>query len=106
MSLDVLASLCHGIAREKGFWEDDRPLATTLMLIVSELTEILEDDRNGLLKAPSKKLEGYTRFEEELCDVIIRCLDLAGRHRLRLDETLEAKLIYNTERKYKHGKEY
>ena len=44
-SLNELATVCHGIAREKGFWDEERNIGEALMLIVTELAEAMEAHR-------------------------------------------------------------
>ena len=45
-------------------------------------------------------------MEEELADLIIRALDFAGYHQLRLGEAILAKMTFNLNRPFKHGKKY
>ena len=80
--------------REAGEW---------IVLMPSEPSEALEADRNDL---EAENIPGFTGVEEELADVIIRILDFAGHHQLRLGEALSAKITYNLTRPYKHGKAY
>jgi NTP pyrophosphatase (non-canonical NTP hydrolase) len=112
----------HRNAVAHGWWEDsdnvrasleDRPddLATyhvnemgaKLALIHSEVSEALEAVREG--NPPSEKLsdDGLSLLEEELADVVIRCMDLAGRHGLRLAQAIEAKHVFNLGRSHRHG---
>lgn len=48
----------------------------------------------------------YTRMAEELADIVIRVLDLAGGLELDLASVIEAKHAYNTTRPRKHGKKF
>ena len=105
-NFNELSSFCYRQARCKGFWDGNRELGTSLMLISSELSEILEADRKGQLNSPSSKIPKCSNFEEELMDVIIRCLDLAGRNDLDLDRAFTHKMAVNAMRKHKHGKNY
>lgn len=43
-------------------------------------------------------------FEEEIADAIIRLLDSAGGHGVNIGRHIEAKLLYNKTRPFKHGK--
>lgn len=96
------ATLIHAWNEHQGFWDEDNT-GEKFALMHSELSEGLEADRKDL---PSDKIEGFTGVEEELADCVIRILDFAGYHGLRLGEALFAKLQYNLDRPYMHGKRY
>lgn len=78
--LPSLAKAIHEEAMTKGFWDKKRNLGEMLMLIVSELSEALEADREPPPNEESAlfyygengKPEGVIT---ELADAIIRCLD-------------------------------
>jgi NTP pyrophosphatase (non-canonical NTP hydrolase) len=104
---------------EKGFYDKSRELGTMLMLIVSELSEALEADRNGRHcdieeVAASHDIsdpvvfKGFIKdsFEDELADVFIRMFDLCGYLGLDIQKYIDAKLKYNEQREHKHGKSY
>jgi len=104
----------HGVD-EKGVNQDD--LSRKLMLVVSELAEAQEAERNGVsvwrkdtntpIPSPDefKKLYRGT-IEEEIADAVIRLADIAGMIGMNLDWWVSAKMEYNRQRPYKHGKEY
>lgn len=118
ISLNKLATTINNWAYTKGFWDSalhERILDNTervelllktksqkLMLIVSEVSELLE----GLRKPTEGGLEGFTNEEEEAADVIIRMLDYAGQYQLRIGEAVLAKMAKNEGRPFKHGKEF
>lgn len=85
-------------AFNSGFWEFPHPcdaqVATKFALIHSEVSEALEAHR---------KNQGKRRIGEELCDIIIRTLDLAEGLGINLDEILAVTIPANKERPYKHG---
>jgi len=110
-----LEEYIHGMAKDKGFWEEDDDLdlpthiviAQKLCLVHSEISEALEGARGsgyGDLGASSDKIPEYSSVEEELADAIIRVFDLAGRLDLDIIGAISAKLDYNFNRPYKHGK--
>lgn len=60
--LNVLAKEINDTAREKGFWDKERNLGEMLMLVISELAEGLEEDREG------RPLVWYRHFDGETLD--------------------------------------
>jgi len=70
----------------------------------SELSEALEADRES--NPESEKIEGFSEVEEELADLMIRVMDAAGERNFRIGDAIVAKMAYNTDRPYKHGKDY
>lgn len=105
---DNLAMNLHKIAVEKGFWGtaedhdaiDDIFIAKQCMMIVSEVTEVMEAVR---------KDKGEEEITKEFADIIIRTLDLyagmveAGYTKLSLDQALREKIEFNKTRPEKHG---
>ena len=100
---DNLAINLHEIAVEKGFWPedvDDIFVAKQCMMIVSEVTEVMEAIR---------KDKGEEEITKEFADIIIRTLDLyagvveAGYTKLSLDQMLREKVEFNKTRPEKHG---
>ena len=93
-SLNELSALCHGIAKEKGFWDEDRNTGDMLMLVVTELAEAMESYRR----------EEKENFKVEIADTFIRLLDLCGGMDIDIEEEIEKKCHKNKNRPYKHGK--
>lgn len=118
--LNQAAETVHNAARKNGFWDKESSVAEKLMLIVTELGEACEADRNGKKAASvfpyttpmnDYDTEFFRRnykdtFEDELADVMIRLLDLAGGLGIDIEWHVNAKFEYNQTRPYKHGKEY
>lgn len=101
MSVAQLQEQIHRTAVEHGWWDQSRPIGEALMLIVTELAEAMEAYRDG--NPESDKIEGFSKVEEELADTIIRILDLAGGMGFDIQGALEAKMMYNETRPYRHG---
>jgi len=100
---DDLAEDLHGTAKEKGFWPeeiDDIFIAKQCMMIVSEVTELMEAVR---------KDKGEQEIVLETADILIRTLDLyaglveAGYTTISLDYALQEKSNINKDRPQKHG---
>lgn len=89
--------------REKQFETGWKNIPEKLMLIVSEISEAMEDYRNGkiLLEYENDKPIGLA---SELADTIIRILDLSDALGIDLQETIRIKMKYNETRPIKHGR--
>jgi len=96
MEIKEFCEQAHNAAIKKGFWHDGRPISELLMLIVSELGEAYEADRN----------EDEKNFNEEIADCFIRLGDLVGALDIDIEKEIKKKMKYNEARKYKHGKKY
>lgn len=98
--ISTIQELCHGLAKEAGWWEGrdiSDPLAcgAVYALIHSELSEGLEGMRKDLMDDHLL----YRKMEEvELADAIIRILDYAGAKDLDVGGALIEKLEYNRNR--------
>ena len=105
-TLAGLAAEIHAENKDKGFWDHERPLTETTMLIVSELAEAVEEEREGredMWYGDDGKPEGV---DVELVDALIRLLDLLGSRYADVDLIMREKRAYNRSRPKKHGKEY
>jgi len=99
-----VAAEIHVWAVNKGFWPAGRNDGEIIALIHSELSETLEALRHG--NPPSETIEGFSHVEEELADTVIRIMDFAAARGYRVAEAVEAKMVFNGTRPYKHGKEF
>jgi NTP pyrophosphatase (non-canonical NTP hydrolase) len=122
----------HVTSVRHGWWADEEAGSTKsipekLMLIVSEVSEALEEYRmkdklpdgfhflgqryqkgkTGLVfefrKGGSGKPMKPLGFRSELADIVIRVMDLAERHGIDLQKDIEEKMLFNETRPYRHG---
>ena len=98
---DELTNDAHVTALEKGWWNVPPSDATLIALMHSELSEALEAVRHG--NPNDDKIPAFSGLEAELADVVIRIMDMAGRHDMRIAEAILAKIEFNKTREFKHG---
>lgn len=127
--LTELSKIVYEANKEKGFHDKGRSFAETCMLIVSEISEAVEADRNELglndelgkelvsvcyselvhnktFDAEQFKDEIKDSVEDELADALIRILDEAGRRGMDIEAHVMLKLAYNKTRPRLHGKKF
>lgn len=103
-AVDTLAKKCYSNSYEHGFWDvTPRNKAEMICLIHSELSECLEGVRDH---SEDKHCPEFTSEEVELADAMIRILDYAFGHNLRLSDAMTAKMKFNINRPPKHGKNF
>lgn len=108
MTITELMSRAHRTACDKGWWDaEDRSIGEQIALMHSELSEALEEVRNGhpiteIYHAGSDGLKPEG-FAVELADVLIRIADTCEKYGVPLQEAIDEKLAYNASRPYRHG---
>ena len=130
MNINELAKEVHETAVAHGWWEKPPTLPEALCLIHAELSEALEEYREGnpliygtcALAAEDCKFSGVCDrvgrpgegegidgpckpegIAVELADVILRTLDLMAALGVDVDAVVMAKHKYNLGREYRHG---
>lgn len=91
----------HSNAKAHGWHDTPVDPITALALIHCEVSEAVEGLRHG--NPPSEHIPLFSAIEEELADIVIRCMDLAGAKGYRLHDAIIAKHEFNKTRPHKHG---
>lgn len=100
LAINKAAIKCHNNSFAHGFWDGEDNEFTTptkLMLIVSEVAEAMEGDRNGI---PVNEKGG---LGEELADIVIRVFDLARHNSIAIGTEIARKMEVNAGRPRMHG---
>lgn len=132
MDISKLMKEIHQNNIQKGFYDNEKNIGEMICLIHSEVTEVLEADRernytnleeDWHIKGMADKNFGRTyfddfyfknefeknvknTFEDELADILIRVFDLAEYKGIDIENHILAKVRYNKMRPYKHDKAY
>jgi NTP pyrophosphatase (non-canonical NTP hydrolase) len=88
-------------AKSKGWHDKPNDPVVSLALIHCEASEAVEAIRHG--NPPSEHIPRFSGVEEELADIVIRCMDLSQEKGYRLGEAIVAKHEFNRTRPIKHG---
>mgnify|MGYP003974498435 CR=1 FL=1 len=103
MNLNQWRDRLHKTAWDKGWHDKPRNYGEVLCLIHCEVSELMEAFRKGTLDDPCDKNNGLTCEQEEVADILIRVLDLAGSRGIDVERAVALKAEYNDGRAYRHG---
>lgn len=101
LSLNTLRDAIYADAVKHGMWEGEDGIDwyqeshSMIECEVDELYDAIEDRVNG---------HGDEHFTEELADVIIMSMSVAGKLGIDIDAAIRRKMEINKERPWKHGK--
>ena len=101
LTLNTLRDAIYEDAVKHGLWEDEDGIDwyqeshSMIECEVDELYDAIEDRVNG---------HGDEHFTEELADVIIASLSVAGKLGIDIDAAVRRKMEINKGRPWKHGK--
>lgn len=128
-TIDEIAQECYRISSSKGFhedyfktlkilsehteesevknynllqWFDSTAEQAEISRMHSELSEWIEGIRHD--NPPDDHIPHLTSAEVEAADIIIRVLDTCAKRNYNIGRALIAKMNYNRNRPYKHGK--
>ena len=99
MHLNELARSAHNTAVQKGWYNPPRTFPETLMMIVSECVEALEEYR---ISGNQDHIISHN-CAIELADILIRVLDTMAYYNIDAEAVITEKMTYNATRPYRHG---
>lgn len=129
LEINELRDMIHQNAKDHGWWEEERSFGEIIALCHSELSEALEEYRDGSPMIWNRcKIEEDVQCEPEsyyhtvhccakcghkdpkpegiaieLADCIIRILDYCGHAGIDIEEAIINKHEFNKSRPYRHG---
>jgi|SRR6185312_10022530 len=125
MTITELVERAHAMSRAKGWYDGEaanKNIGEMLALIHSEVSEALEDWRNGNMELKFLRCCDLARyghrdgcpgketgvgkpvgFPSEIADIAIRVGDLCGFLGIDLEKAVSEKMAYNATRPYRHG---
>ena len=102
MNLNEIAKEIHQNAVNHGWWDKERSLPEIIALCHSELSEALEEYRDGR-GCMVRRLQQARGIAVEMVDCIIRILDYLQYRNVDIEAVLRNKHEYNVTRPYRHG---
>lgn len=110
LSIESINYLCSEIYQDAvahGLWEGaeyetDAQMGNVMYHAARRIEDEVQELKQEGIRAARGKENGYS---EELADVIIMALSIAGHFNIDIDAEVRRKMAINKERPWKHGKE-
>lgn len=102
-SLNELRDQCFADADNHGLWDDDYVFVQTQPTEIMKRyasAELIEAEVHEMKRA----VDAPNHYAEELADVIIMALSVAGYLKIDIDAAVRQKMDANRIRKWRHGK--
>ena len=106
VTLNTLRDEVYEDALAHGLYDDEKYNRTHpfgLKFVMRSLAVRIKDEVRELISAALE--DGITHFAEELADIVILCLSVAGHLGIDIDAAVKRKMEINKTRPWKHGKE-
>lgn len=107
-SLNTLRDAIYEDAVKHGLWEKtDDPVGCSFLISdeAAELMNVANDVQIARWRFSFDETEAWENYVEELADVIIASLSVAGKLGIDIDAAVRRKMEINRARPWKHGKE-
>lgn len=103
LSLNILRDVIYQDAVAHGLWEGNNLLCNQTDVVTNEVMELLSASTAVTLAETAKeKKKAKEHFNEELADIVIGCLSLAGKLGIDIDAAIRRKMEINRNRPWKH----
>lgn len=102
ITLNDLRDEIYQDAVEHGLWDPKLPYP------LDDCCELINDELRELTEAADDyeyKEASMDNFCEELADIVIMCMSIAGLHGIDIDAAVKRKIEINKGRQWEHGKE-
>jgi hypothetical protein len=97
VGLNEMARHSHRHALDLGQWSGSKSqqLSVLLLMVVKDLTKVMDEDRAGHLDQMAESIPSISRFEEKMADIMIRLMDMGGAYKLDLEMAVAMKMAVN-----------